>query len=318
MFLHSTDGCYVVVKFFRNTDFFKTFGIKDLDGNNFVEPPLSGNDIIISKSVARIMHPGINPVGHYLNESSNTASHRYEWDRNKLIAGVTDDAIYRSTMGRSPIVYKYEKDSKIRSANSVSLALRLKPGVNPDRFIVEYSEMISKSLRSGNIYAHSPISYTDIKDNMSRIERNKYIISLALVSFFFINLCLGIIGTFYLQTRTRSRDTGIMRSFGATPGSILREIISEGWIMTTLSCVIGCGLYYLYIRKEGLFEPDSMWGHSDTIITAMPHWHDSFWMHFGIISAIIYVALMITVSIGIYFPAWRISHANPVDALKDE
>lgn len=315
----STDGAYAVVKFFPNTDFFKTFGIKGVDGKVFNEPPVSGNDIIISRSVGEVMHPGINPVGHYLNETTDSMSRRYEWDRNKVIVGVTDEVVYRSYMGRSPIIYKYDKESKVRHAGSITIVARLKPGVNVGKFMVEYNPVINSELKSGNVYAHSPAPFTDRRDAQARDVRNKYIISVALALFFFVNLCLGIIGTFYLQTRTRSRDTGIMRSFGATPGYVMRAILNEGWIMTTLAWIIGCGLFYFYAKKKGtLYEPEVFWGHSDTIISVLPQWCDFFMTHFMVVSAFIYVALMVTVTIGIYIPARRISRANPVDALKDE
>lgn len=316
----STDGVYVVVKFFPNTDFFKTFGIKSLDGDVFKEPIVSGNDIIISRSVAKVMHPGMDFVtGHYLNESLDSTSSRFDWDRNKVIAGVTEDAVYRAYLGRTPIIYKYDKEEKVDNASIISLVLRLKPEVNPEKFVTEYSPIVASELKAGNVYAHSPALFTERRDDQSRDIKNKFVINVALVTFFFVNLCLGIIGTFYLQTRTRSRDTGIMRSFGATPSYVLREIMCEGLIMTTLAWLIGCALYYIYVRKDGLYElEESFWGHSNTIISVLPHWYDFFWTHFFIISAIIYVALILTVSIGIYIPARRISRANSVDALKDE
>lgn len=311
----NTDGCYTVVNFYPGTDFFKTLGIKGLDGKVFEEPPVSGKDIIISRSVADVMHPGINPVGHYLNEKDTVET---KWDRDKLIVGVTDETIYRSYMGRSPIVYKYSKLSKLNSAYGVGLMARLKPGMTPEKFITLHGEEVLSKLKSGNVYALSPHSLTEIRDIQASDTRNTYIITVSLAVFFFVNLCLGITGTFYLQTRKRSRDTGIMRSFGATPRYVFTEIMCEGWIMTTLAWVIGCGLYYLYAKDNGLYEATTFWGHSDTIISVLPMWTDFFTTHFCVVSAIIYVALILTVSAGIYFPARRISRANPVDALKDE
>lgn len=317
--IDTVSGNYLDVKFFRGTDFFKTYGIKGLDGKPFQEPPISGSEIIVSRSVAAIMHPGINPVGHYLNETTDTASKMWGWNRNKLISGVTDELAYRSVIGRSPIVYGYEKEEKIQNAGQLLMVLRLKPEVNPHRFIEEYSPIIASELKAGNVYAHSPQLYTQIRDNMAMDAHNKYVISLALAVFFFVNLCLGIIGTFYLQTRTRSRDTGIMRSFGATPRKILIEIMSEGWIMTTISWVIGCCIFYVYARKNGLATPAGAWySDNDAVLSVIPLWFDSFWTHFFVVSLIIYVILMLTVSIGIYIPARGISKVNPVDALKDE
>lgn len=318
----TVSGYYLDVKFFRGTDYFKTFGIKGLDGKPFQEPPLSGSEIIVSRSVAQIMHPGINAVGHYFNETTDTTFEKYSWNRDRLIAGVTDEIAYRSTISRSPVVFQYDDEYNAniyRSANAVILVLRIKPGINPHRFIEEYSPIIASELKAGNVYAHSPQLYTQLRDNMAMDSHNKYVISLALAVFFFVNLCLGIIGTFYLQTRTRSRDTGIMRSFGATPRKILMEIMSEGWLMTTISWILGCCIFYVYARKNGLARPVGAWySDTDAVLSVLPLWFDSFWTHFFVVSLIIYAILMLTVSIGIYIPARSISKANPVDALKDE
>lgn len=317
--IDTVSGVYFDVKFFRGTDFFKTYGIKGLDGKTFQKPPISGSEIIVSRSVADIMHPGINPVGHYLNETTDTTSKMWSWNRNKLISGVTEEIVYRSVIGRSPVVYGYEKEEKIQNAGELLMVLRLKPEVNPRRFIEEYSPIIASELKAGNVYAHSPQLYTGLRDALAMDAHNKYVISVALAVFFFVNLCLGIIGTFYLQTRTRSRDTGIMCSFGATPRKILIEIMSEGWIMTTISWIIGCAVYLFYAKKEGLAMPEgSWWGDMDSVAVVLPLWFDSFNTHFAIVSLIIYAVLMLTVSIGIYLPARVISKARPVDALKDE
>ncbi len=91
--IDTVSGVYFDVKFFRGTDFFKTYGIKGLDGNTFQEPPISGSEIIVSRSIADIMHPGINPVGHYLNETTDTTSKMWSWNRNKLISGVTEEIV---------------------------------------------------------------------------------------------------------------------------------------------------------------------------------------------------------------------------------
>ena len=43
----------------------------------------------------------------------------------------------------------------------------------------------------------------------------------------------------------------------------IRDRMSEGWIMTTLAWIIGCGLYCIYAKKHGLYEAEGVfWGHS--------------------------------------------------------
>ena len=47
-------------------------------------------------------------------------------------------------------------------------------------------------------------------------------------------------------------------------------------------------------------------------------WATDFTIHFIVISSIVLVLVLAVVLAGIYVPARRISHVNPVDALRDE
>ena len=130
--------------------------------------------------------------------------------------------------------------------------------------------------------------------------------------FFLINLCLGVIGTFWMQTKRRTEESGIMRAFGATRGRIMGMFLAEGFILTTASMFITCVLYLNYV-KTGLGElcisyspqPDTTW------VADKP-------LHFLIISGIVYLVILIVVSIGITIPAWNICRTKPVEALREE
>jgi ABC-type antimicrobial peptide transport system permease subunit len=47
-------------------------------------------------------------------------------------------------------------------------------------------------------------------------------------------------------------------------------------------------------------------------------WVDELWPHFLVISAIVYLIILLTVSIGIAIPAWNICRKKPVEALREE
>lgn len=163
------------------------------------------------------------------------------------------------------------------------------------------------------------MTYPEIRDSMSLGMSNAIIVKTALVIFLIVNLCLGIIGTFYLQTRDRSRDAGIMRAFGATRGSVCRNMIAEGWFMAIVSWIIACFGVWLWVRKDGMTMHQEMFDERmpQAIIDAIPLWFDNFATHFWVISAIVLALLLITVTIGVYIPARRIADVNPVDALRE-
>lgn len=128
---------------------------------------------------------------------------------------------------------------------------------------------------------------------------------------FLANLCLGVIGTFWLQTKQRKGEVGIMRSFGTTRGGIVRLILSEATMLTTASFIIGCFIYLQYALKEGLYL-GILTGNVDEGTT----WVSDLSQHFIITSVIVYAVMLITVLIGAYIPARNLSRIPPVDALR--
>lgn len=315
-------GVYIDVQFIPGTDFFRTFGLRTSggpdDGKIYNEPPCKKNDIVVGRSMAKMLHPGVNALGHYLNEHSERMNH----DKNLRIVGIVNDALYRSTLGRTPIVYKMltpdDVRKKMKRIGDFNIVARLKPGIDPEDFIRQNARTISSDISAGNLYAHSPITYNSYRAIMTSGKRNNNIIQLALVLFLVVNLCLGVTGTFYLQTTDRCRDAGIMRAFGATRGSVCRNMIAEGWVMTIISWIIGCTGVWFLARKNGLTEPEKLFNVlAQEVMDAIPLWFDNFALHFWVISAIVLILLLVTVTAGIYIPARRIARISPVDALRE-
>lgn len=296
-------------------EFFSTFGIVDVaTGKAPTVKPGSTNDIYISKSIADYLFPGENAVGHYIEERYK--NYKTDGD-NRRIIGVVNDALYRTGYARTPLIYSY-RPGEFSDAKYVSIVLRLKPGVDVEDYIKDITPALTREMKSGKIYPHSPKSYRDeAKRNSGNLDKIVFI-TLAIATFFFINMFLAITGTFYLQTRRRSEDAGIMRTFGATPRRIVCEMIGEGIILVTAACAIGFSAYWFIARHYGNLPDVSVSDKSMAVKEIMPLWWDNFNTHFFTVSAIIYILLLIIVAIGIYIPARRISRVNPVDALKDE
>ena len=136
--------------------------------------------------------------------------------------------------------------------------------------------------------------------------------SLALSVFFLVNLCLGVAGTFWVQTRTRREEVGIHLSFGATPRRIRAMLLAEGAVLVTVAVTVGCLIYWNYAMMDGLAAGTT----TDRYVGL--YWTDDFALHFTVISLAVYAVLLAVTLFGVWMPARSISRVPPTEALRDE
>ena len=190
--------------------------------------------------------------------------------------------------------------------------------VYPRRF-AEEQNYHAWNYASDNYAVASFTAYDDIGSSRNQFATPSlsydFNLQIATAVFFLINLCLGVIGTFWMQTKRRTEESGIMRAFGATKRRIMSMFLAEGWVLATVSMFIACVLYLNYV-KMGFGElcisthqpgtqPDPTW------VADKP-------LHFLIVSAIVYLIILCTVLIGTAIPAVKIIGAKITNALRDE
>ena len=140
----------------------------------------------------------------------------------------------------------YSNNGTIRYDASQNLVvLRLKPGVNPRRF-AEEQNMNPWNYASDHYAVASFTAYDDIGSAKNQFAAPTlsydFNLQIATALFFLVNLCLGVIGIFWMQTKRRTEESGIMRAFGATRRRVMLMFIIEGWVMATVSMFIACVL----------------------------------------------------------------------------
>lgn len=230
------------------------------------------------------------------------------------VKGTVKSCKYLSDKRPVPIVFMPLQNPDIRSSlDNMRIVVRLKEGVRMERFLHDFRPWMLRQLRIGNLYARELQSYDEI--NAAREFSDSTVLyrrSLSIALFFLVNLCLGVIGTFWMQTRTRREEVGVMLSYGATPHRIRLLLLGEGTALTTLATFIGCFIYLQYAFSEGLNTGSSL------MEAVTPSWVDNFGLHFFFVSLMVYVILLLVVWIGIYIPAHRISSISPTEALRDE
>lgn len=230
------------------------------------------------------------------------------------VKGTVKSCKYLSDKRPVPIVFMPLQNPDIRSSlDNMRIVVRLKEGVRMEHFLHDFRPWMLRQLRIGNLYARELQSYDEI--NAAREFSDSTVLyrrSLSIALFFLVNLCLGVIGTFWMQTRTRREEVGVMLSYGATPHRIRLLLLGEGTALTTLATFIGCFIYLQYAFSEGLNAGSSL------MEAVTPSWVDNFGLHFFLVSLMVYVILLLVVWIGIYIPARRISSISPTEALRDE
>jgi lipoprotein-releasing system permease protein len=109
----------------------------------------------------------------------------------------------------------------------------------------------------------------------------------------------------------KTREIGILKSMGATPGMIQRIFLNEGLIIGVLGTSIGwiVGYFILWLQMEYriLSLPQDIFYISDVPVDI--HYLDFF---------LIGVAAIVLCFIAAAYPAYRAAKLNPVEAIRHE
>ncbi len=307
----TTQAYYSFMQMFfePQSDFFRTFGFEEVEGQTNEQldrMPFGYKEMCMTTNPI----PGEASLGFRAMD--------LKADTVKWMAKATVGKI-RMRNGMQPMnVLMMPTTLDRRAANipkDVHIVFRTKPGVSEGQFLHGFRQWANSNLRIGNLYMRSVKSYRTIiqeDDDMNGVYYT-YRLHLTMAVFFLISLLLGVAGTFWMQTRSRREEVGVMKSFGARGANIVRMLLGEGWVLTTVATAIGCFLYLQYAVSENLYT--NMWSETDM---SPEYWVNNFWPHFFGVSAIVWAILLVVVSIGIYIPARSLSKITPVEALRDE
>ena len=311
----TTKSCYGVVNWVIDVDndYFKTYGYKVIAGN-----PNEEDGAIITRSVAEKLYGKTDVCGATIS-IWNASERRVEEDVDdkKIIAVIEDVKMGKNFNCRHSIFYR-SKSRQFSAASVECILVRLKAGVDADAFCERLRPTMQKELSSGKMYVCEAETFDNQVTQSLRFHGytgylRRYI---SLAVFFMFCLCLGTIGTFWLQTRKRKEEIGIRRSFGASKRRIMREFLTEGFVLTTICHIVGCFLFLQYAisfgLSRGLMRTDMPLSHIND------SWLNHFAPHFLAVGTFIYLIILLTVSIGILIPAWNIVRTKPVEALRDE
>ena len=305
---------FMVVEFLPHTQYFETYGFRPGRGMSLAELsdyPYGMTDIVMPENSLELFFHTDDPRGKRLWDYNDTDTFYIP------VVGSIGTVKYYANRLPTPLVFMpiHYVDVKGSIPSDARILVRLKDGVSMDRFLHDFKPWMLRNLRAGNLYARDLQSYEQLIDDYNANTSTPiYRRNLMMAVFFLLNLCLGVVGTFWLQTRTRREEVGVQLSFGATPRRLVGQLLGEGAVLTTLATLVGCFIYLQYALSEGLSSGIN-WGGQEHV---GQYWTDSFGLHFLFVSLIVYAILLVVVSVGVYIPARKISRIPPTEALRDE
>lgn len=294
-----------------DTHYFETLGIKSEPGSPTPDE-LSlrpGDGVIITRTTAEHFWPGENGVGKrfhgWVQEGEDTV-----WIP---VIGVVNDFRLNDYAAMSATAFEAQELRFPR--RSFTVAARIREDIAPDKAASELRVWGKKNLRQGNFYLSSVELHSVKRKQIWHIGIGSQLAGMALLTaFFIISVMLGTVGNMWLQTYKREKEVGVLRSFGATRRGVMSMLLGEGAVLGLVAFIIGGFIYLQWALKYGFSggASRSMWLLTD------PVWTHDFTSHFAVLSLAVLVILELSILIGTWLPARKLSRIDPVEALRDE
>lgn len=334
--LNDTTFCFTSkLNYIPSTRYFSTYGIAraDVAGNPSLEEldnmALAPGEAIVTRRVAEMLY------GDAAASFAASAQAAAEWTGNEyarpeIIRGIVENVMPRTDCTSRCVIFR-----PVISPGGRFLLVRTAPGVKAADLVDPLNELgMAGALSRGTYRYRKTVTYQTLTERVVGDQNFEFF--LRLFAFFFLaNLFLGVLGTFWLMTRKRSEEMGIVRSFGSTSADVRRLLMTEGAVLTLVSWLIGTAIFFylmhsfdpsfgsfIYALPDGMSE--AIWvSRSSELDTSFidrysGSWVTDFWSHFAVSSAVTLSVLMAVVLLGIAIPARKLSRVNPVDALRSE
>ena len=300
-------------------DFWKIFKLQFLDGKSFTEAERGGDmqSVVISASVARKLYGTTEAAGRQMLLNREVVR----------IIGVVKDVSVTAKDAYAQVWSMYHSNElnvtgwwSYNGNRTIAVLAR-----TPDDFpaIKQGVEKRVKDVNAGleqrqidimeqpdNIVAHVNHVWSNIGPNLPMLYLQYGIALFIILLVPSLNLC----GLSNSRMQQRVSELGVRKAFGATDGTLVRQILNENLVLTLIGGVVGLIFSYLavYAMRTWLFT------NSDNIGTA-----GDFSLSMGalfspavFVLAFVFCLLINLLSAGL--PAWLATRRTIVDSLNDK
>jgi predicted permease len=278
-----------------SNEYFKTIGLPILQGRDFTadermpgpkDPKGTPIRVVISRRVAEMFWPGVNPVGRAI------VLWKGQGDTPGEVIGVVGDMRERGLEG-DPTLAIYFPGGELTS----NLQLVLHTRGNPESVIPAMRGAIAgvnKALPISNIRTLS-----DVVDESVGARRFTMMLLVAFAALALLLALAGVYGVLAYSVARRTSEIGVRLALGASPRRVLRLVLAQGMRPVIVGLVAGlAGAYGLsQVMTTLLFQ-----------ITARDPW-----TYVSVTAALTAIGLL-----ACYLPARQVLRVDPVVALRVE
>lgn len=243
------------------------------------------------------------------------------WNGNEYeVAGVFQNVKHFDAQQPYPLLLKSQPMPRVNSYIVwTSLLFRLKPEVDERAFLERFEREVVPRLNQGNFYYKGIKSFADYSREATFEAgiTSKIRLSYTMATFALICIFLGMFGVFWMHAEDRRSEIGILRSLGASRGTVVRHFFFEMWLLVTVAFVLVLLAVFHYVNTEGLGAVVETFlnerGNPDPAF-----WQNHVWTRFAVVSAVTYVLLLCISFVAVCFPVCRALAVPPADALHEE
>ena len=274
-------------KAYVGRNYFKTYGIKLIDGEGFSDETRNyDNNIVINKKAMQDL--GYNQTeNQILHESDKSGT------PNKIVGEVEDFAYQGAQYEIQPLAHIFTEQENY--SNWPYLSIRTKPGAS-----LQVVELLKNKWE--NIQPESALSYFFADDKLNEQYKEYEKINQIVAWFSVVAIVLSCVGLFALSSYAISKKTkevGIRKVNGAKVGEILIMLNRDFLRWVAIAFVIAAPLAWFGLHK---------WLESFALKTVLS------WWIFGLAGFITLGIALLTVS----WQSYRAATRNPVEALRYE
>jgi predicted permease len=272
--------------------YFRTTGMRLLQGRDFVDTDRAGSDsvVIVSESLGRQFFPGQNPLGRRIGIGRN------ESRRDMHIVGVVSDAKYQrlTEPTRSLAYVPRAQVQNVIDGDDLFAQIRFAGGS------LTAAGHVRREVRA--LDAAVPIRLQTVADRI-RVslvqERVIAAIALTLALAALILACAGVYGLLAYNVSRQTNEIGLRLALGAERREMLWMVLRQSLVLGIGGVAVGFGASLAL----GQFARNLLYNVSETDIVAL--------------AAAGSVMLVVALVAG-FFPARRAAHVDPIVALRTE
>jgi len=195
---------------------------------------------------------------------------------------------------------------------------RLKPGRSADEARAEIAVLLSQLVGEHPQYFSkanlrvTPLTVLGAPGISARMASLRKIV-LAATAMVLLIACINIAGLLLARAAARQREIGVRLCLGATRGRLVRQLMTEGFLLAGLGGGAGLFLSWWFLETFLATALLSVWGRPDLAETALPNLQPDLW----ILAYTLLVSLSSCVVFGLV-PALRATRTDLVATIKDE